>query len=128
MAPSRIVERSRSPSRSDDGAIDRQDWYDVGGGEAGYIAPFPPDPNIVYAADYQGNITRYDRRIGQVKSITEQPELSDAWGAANLEHSFPMDCAGDDLTARSEHALSRQRAVCSKPAMAACIGRRSVRT
>ena len=75
-------------SRSDDGSIDRQDWYDVGGGEAGYIAPYPPDPNIVFAADYQGNITRYDRRIGQVKSITEQPELSDAHGASFLEHRF----------------------------------------
>ena len=75
-------------SRSDDGSIDRTDWYDVGGGEAGYIAPDPRDPNIVYAADYQGNITRYDRHIGQVKSITEQPELSDAHGAANLEHRF----------------------------------------
>ncbi len=75
-------------SRSDDGSIDRTDWYDVGGGEAGYIAPYPSDPNVVYAADYQGNITRYDKRIGQVKSITEQPELSDAYGAANLEHRF----------------------------------------
>lgn len=75
-------------SRSDDGSISRSDWYDVGGGEAGYIAPYPLDPNIVYAADYQGNITRYDRHIGQVKSITEQPELSDAHGAANLEHRF----------------------------------------
>jgi photosystem II stability/assembly factor-like uncharacterized protein len=75
-------------SRSDDGAIDRSDWYDVGGGEAGYIAPYPPDPNIVYAADYQGNITRFDKHIGQVKSITEEPELSDAYGAANLEHRF----------------------------------------
>ena len=75
-------------SRSDDGSIDRTDWYDVGGGEAGYIAPDPRDPSIVYAADYQGNITRYDRHIGQVKSITEQPELSDAHGAANLEHRF----------------------------------------
>jgi photosystem II stability/assembly factor-like uncharacterized protein len=75
-------------SRSDDGSIDRSDWYDVGGGEAGYIAPDPRDPNIVYAADYQGNITRYDRHIGQVKAITEQPELSDAYGAANLEHRF----------------------------------------
>ncbi len=75
-------------SRSDDGSISRNDWYDVGGGEAGYIAPDPRDPNIVYAADYQGNITRYDRHIGQVKSITEQPELSDAHGAANLEHRF----------------------------------------
>ena len=75
-------------SRSDDGAIDRNDWYDVGGGEAGYIAPYPPDPNIVYAADYQGNITRFDKHIRQVKSITEQPELSDAHGAGNLEHRF----------------------------------------
>jgi photosystem II stability/assembly factor-like uncharacterized protein len=75
-------------SRSDDGVIDRSDWYDVGGGEAGYIAPYLPDPNIVYAADYQGNITRYDRHIGQIKSITEQPELSDAHGASFLEHRF----------------------------------------
>jgi photosystem II stability/assembly factor-like uncharacterized protein len=60
----------------------------VGGGEAGYIAPYPPDPNIVYAADYQGNITRFDKRIGQVKAITEQPDISDGHGAANLEHRF----------------------------------------
>jgi photosystem II stability/assembly factor-like uncharacterized protein len=75
-------------SRSDDGSISHSDWYDVGGGEAGYIAPDPRDPNIVYAADYQGLITRYDRHIGQIKAITEQPELSDAHGAANLEHRF----------------------------------------
>jgi photosystem II stability/assembly factor-like uncharacterized protein len=75
-------------SRSDEGSISRSDWYDVGGGEAGYIAPDPRDPDIVYAADYQGLITRYDRHIGQVKAITEQPELSDAHGAANLEHRF----------------------------------------
>lgn len=75
-------------SRSDDGSIDIRDWYDVGGGEAGYIAPYPPDPYIVYAADYQGNITRFDKHTGQIKSITEQPELSDAQGAAHLEHRF----------------------------------------
>jgi photosystem II stability/assembly factor-like uncharacterized protein len=75
-------------SRSDEGSISVRDWYDVGGGEAGYIAPDPRDPDVVYAADYQGNITRDDRHIGQVKSITEQPELSDAHGAANLEHRF----------------------------------------
>ncbi|HYL73825.1 MAG TPA: glycosyl hydrolase [Bryobacteraceae bacterium] len=87
-------------SRSDDGSIDKSDWYDVGGGEAGYIAPYTPDPNIVYAADYQGNITRYDRHTGQIKAITEQPELSDAHGAANLEHRFqwtaPVMISGHD--------------------------------
>src|SRR5208282_664415 len=49
-------------SRSDDPVIGRDSWYEVGGGEAGYIAPYPPDPNIVNAGDYQGNITRFDRR------------------------------------------------------------------
>src|SRR5262252_5169349 len=35
-------------SRSDDGTIGRADWYDAGGGEAGYLAPYPPDPTVVY--------------------------------------------------------------------------------
>ncbi len=68
--------------------IDRPDWYPVGGGEAGYIAPYPPDPNIVYAADYEGLITRYDKHNGQLRNITNQTHLSDAGGAAPLEHRF----------------------------------------
>ncbi|HTS56259.1 MAG TPA: hypothetical protein VMH03_01845 [Terriglobales bacterium] len=75
-------------SRSNDRAIDRQDWYEVGGGEAGYIAPYPPDPNIVYAGDYEGLITRFDKRTGQIKNISVQPEISDGGGAAILEHRF----------------------------------------
>jgi photosystem II stability/assembly factor-like uncharacterized protein len=73
---------------SEGGAIERQDWYPVGGGEAGYIAPYPPDPNIVYAGDYQGQLTRFDKRTGQLKVITVQPVLSDGKGAAGLEHRF----------------------------------------
>jgi photosystem II stability/assembly factor-like uncharacterized protein len=75
-------------SRSDDGAIGRDNWYPVGGGEAGYIAPDPRDPNIVYAGDYQGNLTRFDRRTNQVESIAVWPELTDARGAAPLDHRF----------------------------------------
>ena len=75
-------------SRSDEGNINRSDWYAVGGGEAGYIAPYPPDPNIVYAGDYEGNLTRFDKHTGQIKNIAVQPELSDAHGAANLDHRF----------------------------------------
>src|SRR5947209_3376687 len=75
-------------SRDDDGAIGRANWYSVGGGEAGYIAPYPPDPNIVYAGDYEGNITRFDKRTGQIKNIAVSPEISDGQGAAKLEHRF----------------------------------------
>ncbi len=75
-------------SRGDNGMIDRADWYDVGGGEAGYIAPYPPDPNIVYAGEYEGVITRFDKHNGQTKNISVQPEISDGGGAAKLEHRF----------------------------------------
>jgi photosystem II stability/assembly factor-like uncharacterized protein len=75
-------------SRSDDGSIGRDSWYEVGGGESGYIAPDPRDPNIVYAGDYEGNITRFDRRTNQIQSVAVLPELTDARGAAPLAHRF----------------------------------------
>jgi len=71
-----------------EGTIERQDWYPVGGGEAGYIAPYPPDPNIVYADDYQGLLTMFDKRTGQLKTIGVHPVISDGQGAAGLEHRF----------------------------------------
>jgi len=75
-------------SRGDRGIIDRQDWHPVGGGESGYIAPDPRDPNIVYAGSYQGYITRFDKRTGQSQNITVWPEVTDGHGAAGLKHRF----------------------------------------
>src|SRR5207244_13658 len=75
-------------SGSDEGSIGRADWYDVGGGESGYVAPYPPDPNIVYAGGYQGQITRFDKRTGERKDVRVMPDLSDGGGAANLDHRF----------------------------------------
>ncbi len=75
-------------SRGSEGLIERQDWYTVGGGEAGYIAPDPRDPDIIYAGDYQGQITQFNKHTGQLRSITVSPVLSDGKGAAGLEHRF----------------------------------------
>ena len=75
-------------SRGESGGIDRDSWYPVGGGESGYIAPDPRDANIVYAGEYQGQITRFDKRTGEIKEISVMPRLTDAVGAANLEHRF----------------------------------------
>jgi len=55
------------------GGIDQTSWYAVGGGESGYIAPDPNDPEIVYAGSYGGEITRYDHRTSQNKNITPWP-------------------------------------------------------
>lgn len=75
-------------SRSDSGVIDRPDWYPVGGGEAGFIAPYPPDPDIVYAGDYEGLITRFDRRNHQEQVISPWPLVTDGEGAARLKYRF----------------------------------------
>jgi photosystem II stability/assembly factor-like uncharacterized protein len=75
-------------SASPDGAIDRPDWYDVGGGESGYIAPDPTDPQIVYAGSYGGEITRYDHRTGQLQGMNPWPVNPIGWGAADLKHRF----------------------------------------
>ena len=74
-------------SYDDDGVIGRQDWFQVGGGESGYIAPYPPDPNIVYAgAEYV--TTRFDKRTEQALDISVLPQDPSGNGAEKLEHRF----------------------------------------
>jgi len=74
-------------SYDDDGVIGRQDWYQVGGGESGYIAPYPPDPNIVYAGA-EAVITRFDKRTEQSVDISVWPLDVSGNGAENLTHRF----------------------------------------
>lgn len=76
------------PSRSALGAITLADYYEVGGGESGYIAVRPDDPNIVYAGSYQGYITRYDHRVNQTRDIGVWPEASSGWSAQDLKYRF----------------------------------------
>ncbi|MBZ5568299.1 MAG: hypothetical protein LAN64_10680 [Acidobacteriia bacterium] len=64
-------------SRSDYGSITYRDWYSVGGGEAGYIAPDPADPNTVYAGDTYGRLFRWDKITGQSHDIS--PTAVEEW-------------------------------------------------
>ena len=72
-------------SRGDQGIIGRWDWFPVGGGESGYIAPDPRDANVVYATGYMGEITRFDRRTGQVQELGEIADVTDGEGATKLK-------------------------------------------
>jgi photosystem II stability/assembly factor-like uncharacterized protein len=64
-------------SRTDHGLITARDWFMVGGGESGWLAPDPSDPNIVYATGVYGSIVRWDRRTSLSQDITP-------WPAANF--------------------------------------------
>ena len=75
-------------SASANGGIDRADFYAVGGGESGYIAADPQNPEIVYAGSYGGEITRYDHRTQQTEAINPWPRNPIGWGMAELKHRF----------------------------------------
>jgi photosystem II stability/assembly factor-like uncharacterized protein len=78
----------RIASRTTDASIDRTDWYDVGGGESGWIAPSPKDSEIVYAGSYGGLITRQDHHTGQERNVNPWPDNPMGWGAGELKYRF----------------------------------------
>ena len=75
-------------ARTDGIGIGEKDWYDVGGGESGWIAARQDDPDIVFAGSYGGLITRYDHGTGQERAINAWPDNPMGWGAANLKYRF----------------------------------------
>ena len=89
------------PSATVDGAIHERDWYAPGGGESGYIAIKPDDPDIVVASGptgqraYNDHMTLYNHRTGQKWINTVWPELY-GWGVGaetlkyRLQWTFPI--------------------------------------
>jgi photosystem II stability/assembly factor-like uncharacterized protein len=75
-------------SRSNYAAITSRETVDVGGGESGYIAVRPDNPDIVFAGSYGGLITRYDMSTGQAKPINVWPEVTLGWPAKDMKYRF----------------------------------------
>ncbi len=78
----------RIASRSNDSTISERDWYDVGGGESGWIAPLPTDSQIVFAGSYDGLLTRTDHRTGQQKNVDVYPDNAMGAGADVQKYRF----------------------------------------
>ncbi len=76
------------PSRSDFVAIVTPDWRVVGGGESGYIAVDPDDPDIIYAGAQTGRMTRLDLGSGHAKNITVWPEPTAGRAAGDLAYRW----------------------------------------
>jgi photosystem II stability/assembly factor-like uncharacterized protein len=65
-----------------------REYHSVGGGESGYIAVRPDNPNIVYAGSYSGYLTRYDHALDKTRNITVWPENPMGGGADVLRYRF----------------------------------------
>jgi photosystem II stability/assembly factor-like uncharacterized protein len=80
------------PSQSHRGAITATDWVQPGGGESGYIAVKPGDPNIVVGGSVgsgpgMGRLIHYDHRTGQERIISVWPEAY-GMGVAPSQHRY----------------------------------------
>jgi photosystem II stability/assembly factor-like uncharacterized protein len=75
-------------SRGRGGDIGVTDWYAVGGGESGWIAPRVGEPDVVYAGSYGGEITRYDHRTGEERQIVAWPQLAIGMAPKDLKYRF----------------------------------------
>ena len=65
----------RASGYSDDWTSDGDYFYDVGGGESGYIAPDPVNPDIFYAGSQGALLTRYNRRTGEIRDVQVYPRF-----------------------------------------------------
>jgi len=70
------------------GGIGQNEWYDVGGGESGWIAPDPRHAEVFYAGGYGGTITRYDRKTRQYRLIDPLPQLADGHPTSDLKYRY----------------------------------------
>jgi photosystem II stability/assembly factor-like uncharacterized protein len=59
---------------SDPRGVSTEWMYSVGGGESGYVAPHPTNPDIFYAGA-TNSLTRYDRSTGIVRDIQPYPRI-----------------------------------------------------
>ena len=74
--------------RSDGFAITDKDWYDIGGGESGWIAPLPTDSDVIFAGSYDGFLTRYNRHTGQFRDVNPYPDNPMGSGAVDYKYRF----------------------------------------
>jgi photosystem II stability/assembly factor-like uncharacterized protein len=79
---------AQGPSNSLTGGIHLTDWHDVGGGEAGHVYSDPSDPNIVYAGEYLGILTRYDNRTREARNVSAWPENPSGKGGEDMKYRF----------------------------------------
>jgi photosystem II stability/assembly factor-like uncharacterized protein len=79
---------AQGPSLSRTGQISLANWHGVGGGEAGHVVSDPGDPDIVYAGEYLGIITRYDHRTGESRNVSAWPENPSGHGGEDMRYRF----------------------------------------
>jgi len=76
--------RHRAPGKG----IGADHWESTAGGESGWIAPKPGDPEIVFGGSYGGYLTRRDHRRGISRNVTVWPDNPMGAGVEAMRYRF----------------------------------------
>ena len=68
--------------------LNERQWEPTAGGESGWLAPNPDDPEIVYGGSYGGYLTRVDHRTGQRRAVNVYPDNPMGHGAEGMKYRF----------------------------------------
>ena len=75
-------------SRTAGSGITERDWAPVAGGESGYIAPDPEDPNVTFGGSYGGYFNKFNDFTNQSDRIDVWPDNPMGAGAEDLKYRF----------------------------------------
>lgn len=78
----------RIASGTNSSTIGKSDWFPVAGGEAGYIVPDPKNSDITFGGEYNGYLSKYNKKTEQYKFINAYPELIYGAGAESKKFRF----------------------------------------
>jgi len=93
----------RIRSRSGGNGIGGGDWEATAGGESGWLAPKPGDPDIVFGGSYGGYLQRLDHRTGLSRNVNVWPDNPLGAGASEQRYRFQWNFP--ILWSRHENAL-----------------------
>ncbi len=78
----------RIAHRTNGYSIGERDWEISAGGESGFLAVDPLNPDIVYGGSYDGYLTRLNHKTGEERSINVWPDNPMGHGAEGMKYRF----------------------------------------
>ena len=70
------------------GGTNEREWEPTAGGESGWLAPKPDNPDIVYGGSYGGYLTRVNHDTGERRAVNVYPDNPMGHGAEGMKYRF----------------------------------------
>lgn len=78
----------RIPSAGGSRGVGPNDWTSTAGGESGYVAAKPDDPDVVFGGSYGGDLSMLNHRTGENRAVDPWPDNPMGQAAVDSKYRF----------------------------------------